>query len=71
MATLAQQLTSVQTAIAEVLTSGNSYHLDSQGKTRAELKELRAFEADLKSQIGMANGSVGVQMQRVRSGIAR
>lgn len=71
MATLDEQLVLVQAAISEVLTDGLSYHLDTQGKTRADLKELRAMEADLKSQISMASGKLGVQTQLVRPGSAR
>ena len=71
MATLAEQLVLVQTAITEVLRYGESYNLDTQGKRRAPLEDLLKMEAALKSQINMAGGKLGVQMQLVRPGSAR
>ncbi len=71
MATVAEQLVEVQTAISEVLRYGISYHIDTQGKTRADLPELRKMESDLLTRISMSSGSMGIRAQRLMAGGAR
>lgn len=56
MATLAQQLESVQTAIAEIELDGQTYHLDTQGKTRADLPALYERERRLLRKIAAEDG---------------
>lgn len=70
MATLAEQLASVQTAIAAIEGGAQSYSIGTGGAgarslTRADLKTLYARETDLKRQIARAaRGGM-----RVRQGV--
>lgn len=55
MATLAEQLTEVQTAITSVLTKGQQYSISGRQMTRAGLAELQVREKYLIKQIAMAS----------------
>ena len=52
--TLAQQLDEVQTAITAVLAGSQSYQIDGQSVTRADLKDLYNREDQLERRIARA-----------------
>lgn len=64
MATLAEQLTSVQTAITAIETGGQSVSVNGRNYTRADLKTLYDREERLRKQISAGVGGSGGNVLR-------